>query len=98
MEVTFDTERLAAIAAREHDAYARAQPFPHAVIDGLLRDDAAAALAAAIPGPDAAAVAWDRYAAAGFEWKLGSANQAQLPAAVVPLLHGLNSAPITAIT
>jgi hypothetical protein len=92
MDFVFDPGRLAAFAERERDAYARAQPFPHAVVDGLLRDDAAATLAAAIPGPDDD-IGWDRYAAAGFEMKLASADETRLPATVVRALHELNSGP-----
>ena len=95
MRFAFDIDRLDTIAARERDAYARAAPFPHAVIDGLLRDDAAAALAAALPGPDDD-IGWDRYAAAGFEMKLASANQSRLPEAVVRVLHEFNSGPVVA--
>ena len=95
MRFAFDIDRLAEIAARGRDAYARAAPFPHAVIDGLLRDDAADALAAALPGPDDDA-GWDRYAAEGFEMKLASADQARLPEAVVRVLHEFNSGPFIA--
>ena len=95
MRFAFDTERLAALAERERDAYVRAQPFPHAVIDGLLHDDAVRELAAAIPGADDD-IGWDRYAAAGFEMKLASANQQRLPAPVVRVLHELNSGPFIA--
>ena len=95
MRFAFDIDRLAAFAAREHDAYARAAPFPHAVIDGLLRDDAAAALAAALPGPDDD-IGWDRYAAEGFEMKLACADATRLPAPVVRVLLEFNSGPFIA--
>jgi hypothetical protein len=92
MRFVFDAARLGDIAERRRDEYARAAPFPHAVIDGLLRDDAAAALAAALPGPDDD-IGWDRYAAAGYEMKLASADTARLPETVVRALHELNSGP-----
>ena len=79
MEFSFDPVRLAALAARERAAYAGAAPFPHVVIDDLLRDDAARALAAAIPSADDD-IGWDRYAATGFEMKLATADETRLPA------------------
>jgi hypothetical protein len=90
MDFIFDPQRLDALAAREAAAYAAAAPYPHVVIDGLLRTDAADALLDALPGA-ADDAGWDRYAAAGFEMKIASANEAKLPAAVVRALHELNS-------
>lgn len=92
MEFAFDPDRLAALAERERDAYAGATPFPHVVIDGLLRADAAEALADALPGADDD-IGWDRYAASGFEMKLASADTTRLPAPVVRVLLELNSGP-----
>ena len=34
----FDPEALDAVAGRERDSYARAKPFPHVVLDGLIPD------------------------------------------------------------
>lgn len=90
MDFLFDPARLAAIAEREREAYARAEPFPHVVIDGLLRPEAATTLDDEIPTADAD-IGWDRYAAASFEMKLASANEERLPATVVRALHELNS-------
>lgn len=90
MDFIFDPARLAALAAREREAYAAAEPFPHLVLDDFLRPDAARAIAGAIPGPDSG-LPWDRYAAEGFEMKLASAREEVLPATVVRALHELNS-------
>jgi hypothetical protein len=90
MDFIFDPLRLAALAACERETYAAATPFPHLVVDDFLRDEAASALLAALPAASDDA-GWDRYAAAGFEMKIASANEAKLPAPVVRALHELNS-------
>lgn len=90
MDFIFDPQRLAAIAADAAEGYARAVPYPHVVIDDFLRPDAAAALLAAVPAADSDA-GWDRYAAAGFEMKIASADEAKLPTPLVRALHELNS-------
>ncbi len=92
MDFIFDSARLAAIAERERGRHARAEPFPHTVLDDFLRPAAAAALLEALPGPGDDA-GWDRYAADGFEMKIASANEHKLPATVVRALHELNSGP-----
>jgi len=90
MDFIFDPQRLAALAAQAAPGYAAATPFPHVVIDDFLRPAAAQALRDSFPeaGDDAG---WDRYAAAGFEMKLASANEEKLPAPFVRALHELNS-------
>lgn len=48
----FDRKALRRLALAQRGAYAKAQPYPHAVIDGLLGERMARRLAAAFPGPD----------------------------------------------
>lgn len=92
MDFIYDTTRLQALAAREHAAYRQAQPFPHVVFDGFLKPDAAQALSDAIPAADSG-MAWDRYAAEGFEMKLASSREDLLPETVCRGLHELNAGP-----
>ena len=47
----FDRDALAALGRAHAAAYAAAQPYPHAVIDGLLGDARSAMLADAFPSP-----------------------------------------------
>lgn len=92
MDFIFDTGRLDAVAASEAERYAVAAPFPHVVIDDFLKPVAARELLAQFPEPHQD-VGWDRYAAAGFEMKLASANQEKLPAPICRALLELNSGP-----
>ncbi|KFN50839.1 2OG-Fe(II) oxygenase [Arenimonas composti] len=92
MDFIFDPQRLMALAHTAAPAYAGAEPFPHAVFDDFLRPEAAAILAHAFPTPPQY-TGWDRYAAAGFEMKLASADETRLPAAIVRALHEFNSGP-----
>lgn len=46
-----DRARLRALALAHRDAYPKARPYPHAVVDGFLGEPLARALAAAYPGP-----------------------------------------------
>lgn len=48
---TFDRAALVALGRAHHAAYRDARPYPHVVIDGLLGEPRAAALAAAFPPP-----------------------------------------------
>lgn len=48
---SFDRAALLALGRAHHAAYRAAQPYPHVVIDGLLGDARAAALAQAFPAP-----------------------------------------------
>ncbi len=48
----FDRERLRAIARSARDSYRAAQPYPHAVFDDFLGDEAARLLARVFPRPD----------------------------------------------
>ncbi|WP_374603995.1 2OG-Fe(II) oxygenase [Arenimonas sp.] len=93
MDFIYDTDRLKALAEDGKVAYRQATPFPHRVIDGFLRPEAARALADAIPAADSG-MAWDRYAAQGFEMKLASSREDQLPETVCRALHELNAGPM----
>lgn len=48
----FDRKRLRALAVDRREGYRDARPYPHAVIDGLLGDAIAGALADRFPGPE----------------------------------------------
>jgi Rps23 Pro-64 3,4-dihydroxylase Tpa1-like proline 4-hydroxylase len=92
MDFIFDPARLQAIAAAAAPAYAAADPFPHAIVDDFLRPQAVEAIARDFPLPSSYRH-WDRYAAAGFEMKLASADETRLPATIVRALHEFNSGP-----
>ena len=47
-----DAERLRATVERDQARYRQAHPFPHVVIDGFLKDEVAAVLAAQFPSVD----------------------------------------------
>ena len=47
-----DAGRLAEALTGVRAAYGSAEPFPHIVLDGLLKDDVARALEAQFPPPD----------------------------------------------
>jgi len=53
----FDLDDLLTKAARHADEYRSASPFPHVVIDDLLRLAVATACAEEFPGPDD--IPWD---------------------------------------
>ena len=93
MQFIFDSRRLQALADREQAAYRAAKPFPHLVVDDFLRPEAARAIADAIPAADSG-LAWDRYAAEGFEMKLASSREEDLPETVCRALHELNAGPM----
>lgn len=95
VDYVFDPAALAAYARDGAAGYAAADPFPHAVIDGLLRPEAAAALVKAFPGPDDP-VGWDRYGHDTLEKKLASANEILLPGLVRRALQEFNSGPFIA--
>jgi Rps23 Pro-64 3,4-dihydroxylase Tpa1-like proline 4-hydroxylase len=48
----FDRKALRALALAHRERYAAARPYPHVVIDGLLGDEIASALAERFPRPD----------------------------------------------
>ena len=92
MDYVFDSVALTAFATRHAASYAEAAPFPHAVLDNLFRPEAAAAMAAAFPGP-ADAVGWDHYGHDTLEKKLATSKEALLPPILRRALQELNSGP-----
>jgi hypothetical protein len=88
----FDLQRLAALASAGAASFQSAEPFPHAVMDDFLDDEAARQLEAVFPRPEDP-VAWDRYGAEGYEVKLGNSNEALFPAPIRQAIHDLNSGP-----
>ncbi|KFL38124.1 2OG-Fe(II) oxygenase [Arenimonas donghaensis] len=93
MEFIYDLDRLSAIASSQAGAYRGGHPFPHIVLDQFLKPASAAALAAAVTGPGNE-IAWDRYAAEGFEMKLACSREEELPETVCRALHELNAGPM----
>jgi hypothetical protein len=82
--------RLRADPRELRDAYARARPFPHAVIDGLFDDEILDAVLSGFPDPGDPA--WARFENP-HEKKLGNyARLEELPEPVVRFLNALNSA------
>jgi Rps23 Pro-64 3,4-dihydroxylase Tpa1-like proline 4-hydroxylase len=95
MPYVFDLDTLARFAPERADEFRSALPYPHAVFDAFLREDAAREIARVFPGPEDA-VAWDHYAAPGLEVKLGSNREERLPEPIRRALHDLNSGPFVA--
>jgi hypothetical protein len=82
--------RLCADPRTLRDEYARAKPFPHAVIDGLFEDRVLDEVLAGFPDP--ADPAWARFDNP-HERKLGNyARLEELPAATAGFLNALTSA------
>ncbi len=77
----------AALPARSR-AFARATPFPHVVLEALLRPGIAEAAGAAFPGPDASL--WTHYRHVN-EDKLGSPRRDRYPAAVADVVAALQT-------
>src|SRR5262249_17776703 len=71
------------------DSYCNARPFPHAVIDGFLRPEIAAELAAAFPAPTSEC--WYRYANP-LERKLACNVPGKVPSKIWGMLRMFNSA------
>ncbi len=82
-------ERLRDIAAPLREAFARAQPYPHAVIDGLFDDGVVDALSAEFPAPGDAR--WNAHRHANSD-KLASADESLFGTVTRQLLLELNSA------
>lgn len=78
-------------ARAARDAYRRAEPFPHAVFDGLFPDDVVRAVVDAFPGPHDPM--WHRYDRE-HEVKLETQGEDRLPWSISEYLHQLNSAPM----
>lgn len=83
----FASARYAELAASLRDDYARAEPFPHAVIDDFLPPDAARRVLAEFPDVGAE---WHRYDNAR-ERKLASREDRHFGPATRALMHELNA-------
>lgn len=83
----FDRASLRAVADRYRDAYAVAEPFPHAVIDGLIPDGVLDAVADEFPDPQAAD--WQEFSRRT-EVKLALADPEQMGPQARHLLAELN--------
>lgn len=87
----FEPDALSALAARHADAYAKARPFPHVVLNGLLPDHTAQRLVREFPAPDFAGF---RQPDNAFQVnKLGRLQDSQfrgVPAFTRNFLHELN--------
>jgi hypothetical protein len=85
----FDEDRLLAVAKLNQDRYRTADPFPHAVIDGLVPAAVLDAVLAEFPGPGDQG--WFRFDSQR-ERKLASAHERGIGDATLDLLNALNSA------
>lgn len=91
MPYVFDLDRLDRLATEHAGEFAAASPYPHVVIDDFLKPEIAIELAKTFPQPDA--LAWDHYAAAELEVKLGSSREESFPALHRRAIHELNTGP-----
>lgn len=89
MPSLFDIRQLLRLAERTSPSYLAADPFPHAVIDGLL--DAGLIQAAAKAFPTPGQIVWYKYENP-LERKLAANRLDQLPAVISDILAELNSA------
>jgi 2OG-Fe(II) oxygenase superfamily len=85
-----DPDALASLAAKQRKSYAAAQPFPHAVLDGVLPDDALELALDNFPTADSAI--WKEYENY-HEVKLEAQGEERLGDATSLLLYQFNSAP-----
>lgn len=88
MPYVFDPERLARLGEECSEKFAQADPFPHVVMDDFLRPEHARRASDEFPGIDE--LAWDHYAAAGLEVKVGSSREECFPAIHRRIVHELN--------
>lgn len=90
MRLFLDGEHLAEIADRHRGDYADAEPFPHAVLDDLIPDEALDLVLSEFPSPESQV--WKEYE--NFhEKKLETQGEAQLGPETSLLLYQFNSAP-----
>jgi hypothetical protein len=85
----FDAPRLEALASAHHDEYVTAQPFEHAVFEGLVPEAVLDAVLDEFPGADRDA--WISYESEN-ERKLASDRDTPVGEATAQLLAELNSA------
>ena len=93
MRLYLESDKLQRVAVERRDAYASADPFPHAVIDGLLPEEALDELLRAFPDPGANV--WKEYDNE-LEKKLETQGEARLGDDASLLLYQFNSAPFVA--
>lgn len=93
MRLYLEPSKLQRVAAEHRQAYANAEPFPHAVLDGLFPDEALDELLRAFPDPQSKVwKEYDNY----HEKKLETQGEARLGDNVSLLLYQFNSAPFLA--
>lgn len=92
MPYVFDLDRLHRIATERSAEYRDAAPYPHVVIDDFLDSAAAGELARVFPHPNDA-IAWERFAALGYEVKLGCGDETKLPDPIRQAIHQMNGGP-----
>jgi len=90
MQLFLDSRQLVRIGAANAASYASAQPFPHAVLDGVLPDEALDLVLAHFPDPDSEI--WKEYHNY-HEVKLEAQGEERLAPEVCWVLYQLNSAP-----
>ena len=64
MPYVFDLDSLGGLAETGAEAFRNADPYPHAVFDGFLREAAVRELAGVFPKPEDR-LSWDRFGAVG---------------------------------
>jgi hypothetical protein len=89
MTRTFDVSELEQRAEALHAEFARAEPFPHVVIDGLFDEHALDAVVAEFPTRED--VKWDAYRESGTGVKLGLRSDMKMGPATRLLTSDLNS-------
>jgi hypothetical protein len=87
----FDDETLLRVAAEQRPEYVGAEPFPHTVLDGLVRDDVLRRVIAEFPPGDAPV--WKRYDDYGNTVKLALSRQSLMGPWTSHLIMVLNSGP-----
>lgn len=90
MRLYLDSEHLQRVADQHRSGYAKAQPFPHVVLDGLLPDEALDRVLTEFPSP--ASDVWKEYESE-HEKKLETQGEASLGPDTALLLYQFNSAP-----
>jgi hypothetical protein len=90
MRLYLDRERLMNVARDNKERYARAEPFPHIVLDGLFPDEALTGVLREFPDPGSPV--WKEYQNY-HEGKLETQGEEKIGAFTSLLLYQLNSAP-----
>jgi hypothetical protein len=85
----FEPARLAEEGRKRHDAYAAAEPFPHAALDDFFPEELVRAAARSVPKPDERWVRRERDEAV----KWGLPHEHLMPAPVRDLIREMNAAP-----